>query len=131
MKPNDEAKLQHVDIGPNRFPIPAQNRYPKLDAFRYPDSFQPGTLGCNTLEAPGIVWSQASLAKEFPIHERLKFHLRFDVNNITKYHNFNPPNSTYNATNPANFGTFNGTRGSFSDIGAGRRHGIMVFRVEW
>ena len=129
--PNDEAKLRHVDIGPNRFPIPAQNRYLKLNAFRYPDSFQAGTLGRNTHEAPGIVWAQTSLAKEFPIYERLKFHLRFDVNNVFKYHNFNPPNSAYNATNPANFGTFSGTRGSFSDIGTGRWHGIMVFRLEW
>jgi hypothetical protein len=131
LKPNDQVKLAHVDIGPNRFPIPAQNRYLKLDGFAYPASFTPGTLGRNTLEAPGIVWAQASLAKEFPIRERLKFHLRFDVNNIYKYHNFNPPNSQYNATNPANFGTFSGTRGSFSDIGTGRWHGIMVFRLEW
>lgn len=131
IKPNHEAKLAHVDIGPHRFPFSAQNRYLKLDAFRYPDNFQPGTLGRNTLEAPGIVWAQASLAKVFPIKERLQFHLRFDVNNVYKYHNFNPPNAVYNATNPANFGTFTGTRGSFSDIGTGRWHGIMVFRLEW
>ena len=69
--------------------------------------------------------------KSGPIHERLKFSLRFDANNFYKYHSFNPPNSTYNATDPSNFGTFNGTRGSFSDIGTGRWHGIMVFRVMW
>ena len=28
---------------------------------------------------------------------------------IFKYHNFNPPNSTYNKTDPSSFGTFNGT----------------------
>jgi len=129
--PNDQAKLQHVDIGHNRFPFTAQNRYLKLDAFRYPDSFTPGTVGRNTLEAPGIVWAQASISKEWPILERLKFQLRFDVNNLYKYHNFNPPNAAFNTTDPSVFGTFNGTRGSFSDIGTGRWHGIMVFRVEW
>ena len=129
--PNDQAKLAHVDMGPNRFPFSAQNRYLKLDAFQYPDSFTPGSLGRNTLEAPGIIWAQTSLSKEWVVYERLRFHLRFDVNNPYKYHSFNPPNSTYNATDPSQFGTFNGTRGSFSDIGTGRWHGIMVFRVSW
>jgi hypothetical protein len=130
--PNDEVKLKHVDIGPNRFPPSAQNRYLKVDGFRYPASFQPGTLGRNTLQAPGLVWMQASIAKQFPMFaERVRFHLRFDVNNVYKYHNFNPPNGTFNATDPSVFGTFNGTRGSFSDIGTGRWHGIMVFRIEW
>ncbi len=131
IKSNDEAKLRHVDIGPNRFPIPAQNRYLKLDAFAYPDNFQPGTLGRNTLEAPGIIWSQASLSKEFRFRERLRFQLRFDVNNVFQNQNFIAPDSTYNAINPATFGTFATTRGSISDIGNGRWHGIMVFRVEW
>jgi len=131
IKPNDEVKLAHVDIGPNRFPISAQNRYLKTDGFIYPAAFTAGTLGRNTLQAPGLVWMQASLAKEFPIWERLRFQLRFDVNNVYKYHNFNPPNSTFNAIDPSLFGTFNGTRGSFSDIGTGRWHGIMVFRLLW
>jgi hypothetical protein len=132
IKSNEEVKLQHVDIGPNRFPISAQNRYLMIDGFQYPASFTAGTLGRNTLNAPGLVWMQASLAKEFPLFgERMRFHLRFDVNNVYKYHNFNPPNSTFNATDPSLFGTFSGTRGSFSDIGTGRWHGIMVFRLEW
>ncbi len=129
--PNDQAKLAHVDIGPNRFPIAAQNRYLKQEAFTYPASFTPGTLGRNTLQAPGLVWMQASLSKEWPIYERLRFNLRFDVNNVYKYHNFAAPNSQFNNTAGNLFGTFSGTRGSFSDIGTGRWHGIAVFRVEW
>lgn len=129
--PNDEVKLEHVDIGPNRFPISAQNRYLNINGFRYPANFTAGTLGRNTLEAPGIVWGQASISKSWQVLERVRFSLRFDVNNLYKYHNFNPPNSTYNASDPSTFGTFNGTRGSFSDIGTGRWHGIMVFRLEW
>ena len=74
---------------------------------------------------------QASLSKEWPIRERLRFNLRFDVNNVYKYHNFFPPNATYNASDPSSFGTFSSTRGSFSDVGTGRWHGIMVFRVMW
>ncbi len=144
LKPNDEVKLAHVDLGPNRFPFSAQNRYFDYTGFAYPASFQPGTLGRNTLQAPGVVWMQASLAKEWKIYERFKASLRFDANNPYKYHSFNPPDTTFNISNrttvcpgtltapcPASFGTFSGTRGSFSDIGTGRWHGIMVFRVEF
>jgi hypothetical protein len=131
LKPNEQVKLAHVDIGPNRFPFSAQTRYLDINGFAYPASFTLGTLGRNTLQAPGLVWGQASLSKEWPIRERLRFNLRFDVNNVYKYHNFNPPNSTYNASDPSGFGTFNGTRGSFSDVGTGRWHGIMVFRIMW
>jgi hypothetical protein len=88
-------------------------------------------LGRNTLNAPGLVWGQISAAKEFPVWERVRFHLRFDVNNFYKYHNFNPPNGTFNLVDRSSFGTFTGTRGSFSDVGTGRWHGIAVFRVEF
>ena len=129
--PDDQVKLEHVDIGPNRFPFSAQNRYLNINGFSYPAPYTVGTLGRNTLEAPGIIWAQMSVQKSWMIRERIKFTLRGDINNPYKYHNFNPPNSTYNKTDPSNFGTFTGTRGSFSDIGTGRWHAIMVFRLEW
>ena len=129
--PDDQVKLEHVDIGPNRFPFAAQTRYLNINGFAYPAAYTIGSLGRNTLEAPGIIWSQASAQKSWRIRERLKFTLRADANNPYKYHNFNPPNSTYNKTDPSSFGTFTGTRGSFSDIGTGRWHMIMVFRLEW
>lgn len=129
--PNDQAKLKRVDIGPHRFPFAAQTRYLNFDAFQYPASFTPGTLGRNTLEAPGIIWAQSSLSKSWMFFERLRFNLRFDANNITKYHSFAPPNSQFNTLDRSAFGTFNGTRGSFSDIGTGRWHGIIVLRLDW
>ncbi|MCC6392308.1 MAG: TonB-dependent receptor [Bryobacterales bacterium] len=129
--PDDQVKLAHVDIGPNRFPFSAQNRYLNINGFAYPAPYTIGTLGRNTLEAPGVVWPQTSLQKTWTILERIRFTLRGDVNNIFKYHNFNPPNAAYNKTDPSAFGTFTGTRGSFSDIGTGRWHTILVFRLEW
>lgn len=134
--PNDSVKLAHVDIGPNRFPFSAQKRYLDINGFAYPAEFTAGTLGRNTLNAPGIIWMQASLAKEWKVFRAsgdspLRFSLRFDVNNPYKYHSFNPPNATFNRADPSQFGTFNGTRGSFSDIGTGRWHGIFVFRLEF
>ena len=78
-----------------------------------------------------MIWPQTSVQKSWFMFERLRFPLRADFNNIYKYHNFNPPNSTYNRTDPSSFGTFNGTRGSFSDIGTGRWHTVLVFRLDW
>ncbi len=129
--PNDQVKLAHVDIGPHRFPFSAQKRYLNINGFQYPAAYTIGTLGRNTLEAPGVVWPQTSVAKTWSIYEKVRFNLRCDVNNIFKYHNFNPPNSSYNKTDPSAFGTFTGTRGSFSDIGTGRWHAIVVLRLEW
>jgi hypothetical protein len=128
---NDKVKLAHVDIGPNRFPFAAQNRYLDINGFTYPAAYTVGTLGRNTLEAPGVIWPQTSVQKSWFMFERLRFTLRADFNNIYKYHNFNPPNSTYNRTDPSGFGTFTGTRGSFSDIGTGRWHTVLVFRLDW
>ncbi|MBI3210940.1 MAG: TonB-dependent receptor [Candidatus Solibacter usitatus] len=129
--PNDQVKLAHVDIGPNRFPFAAQNRYLNINGFAYPAAYTIGALGRNTLEAPGVIWPQTSVQKTWTMFERIRFTLRGDVNNIFKYHNFNPPNSTFNRTDQSSFGTFTGTRGSFSDIGTGRWHTILVFRLQW
>ena len=126
--PDAQAQPSGWDIGPNRFPFSAQNRYYSFDAFAYPAPFTPGTLGRNTFESPGMRWTQVSLSKSFQITERMKFELRWDINNLTKEPQFADPNSAFNLTNRASFGTFSGTRGSFSDIGTARMHHILVGR---
>ncbi|MEX2261183.1 MAG: carboxypeptidase regulatory-like domain-containing protein [Bryobacteraceae bacterium] len=130
--PNDQAVVKDWDIGPNRFPLSAQNRYFNFDGFEYPAAFTPGTLGRNTFESPGLRWTQVSLSKEFPVGERMKFSIRWDINNPTKEPQFGDPNAAFNLTNRANFGTIGGVgRGSFSDIGTSRMHHILVGRFEW
>jgi hypothetical protein len=143
LRPGDEVQQHGVDIGPDRFPFSRQKRYLDYTAFEYPAAFTAGTLGRNVFQASGVIWMQTSLAKEWALLERFRVSLRFDVNNPYKYHSFNPPDGNFNRTNltsvcpaglstcPVSFGTFSGTRGSFSDIGTGRWHGIMVFRVEF
>jgi hypothetical protein len=129
--PNDRAQVKDWEIGPHRFPFSAQNRYFNFDAFAYPAPFTPGTLGRNTFESPGLRWTQVSLSKDFKIKERFTFEIRWDVNNLTKEPQFADPNAAFNLTNRANFGTFSGTRGSFSDIGTARMHHILVGRFVW
>jgi hypothetical protein len=126
--PDSAAQPGGWDIGPHRFPFSAQQRYYNFDAFAYPAPFTLGTLGRNTFEAPGMRWHQVSISKQFRITEGSRFELRWDVNNITKEPQFADPNSQFNLTNRANFGTFSGTRGSFSDIGTARMHHILVGR---
>jgi hypothetical protein len=128
--PNDQAKTPDWDIGPDRFPTSAQNPYLNHGAYQYPAAYQAGTLGRNTISAPGIVWAQGSLSKQFPITERAKFILRWDVNNIFKNPGFSPPNSSWDVRNPATFGRISSTRANFDTIGS-RFHNVLVLRLEW
>jgi hypothetical protein len=130
---NDQAAVQGWHIGPNRFPTAAENPYFNRDAFAYPAAFTPGTVGRNTVTGTGINWAQFSLSKEFPIRERLKFILRWDMNNPFKTQALADPDSVVNLSIPqqqSTFGKFNSTRGSFGAI-AGRLHSFLVLRLEW
>jgi hypothetical protein len=50
---------------------------------------------------------------------------------VTKEPQFAAPNSAYNLNNTTSFGTFSGTRGSFSDVGTARMHQIIVGRFQF
>jgi Carboxypeptidase regulatory-like domain len=128
--PNDQAVTQGWTIGPNRLPTALQNPYLNAAAFAYPAPFTAGTLGRNTLEAPGLVWAQTSLSKTFKIRERMRFQIRWDLNNPYKRINFTEPLRAYNAATLSTFGRMTATRGSFSDVGS-RTHSILVGRLEW
>lgn len=128
--PNEQAVVQDWTIGANRLPTAAQNAYLNAAAFAYPAAFTPGTLGRNTLTAPGIIWGQASLSKTWRVKENLRFTARWDCNNPYKHINLGNPNSSYNASTLNTFGRFTGTRGSFSDVG-GRLNNLIVGRFEW
>jgi hypothetical protein len=120
------------DIGPNRFPTAAQVPYLDYTAFGYPASFRAGTMGRNVVEGPGINWPQFSLSKEWPIYERLRFILRWDINNPFKSPSYGLPNATYNLNNLPNFGRIGtSVRGGFSDIGTANSNHLLVLRLEW
>lgn len=84
-------------------------------------------------EARGATWYNRSPEKAranyFRITEGARFELRWDLNNITRVLQFADPNAAFKLMNRANFGTFGGTRGSFSDIGTARMHHILVWRL--
>jgi hypothetical protein len=131
--PNEQALTPTWEIGPDRFPTNAQRPYLNVEAFRYPVAYTPGDLGRNTFEAPGLTWTQLSLSKEWPILERARFLLRWDMNNFPfKSPNYSAPNSAYDTRNPGVFGRIGtSVRGGFSDIGTGNPNMLLVLRLEW
>ena len=88
-----------------------------INAFAYPAPFTAGTLGRNTINGPGLVWSQASLSKEVGIKERIRLELRYDVNNIFKNPNFVNPSSVVNLKSPGLFGKPTATQGGWCCLG--------------
>jgi hypothetical protein len=127
-----DAQVSNWELGPNRFPTSAQNPYLNFGSFAYPPAFTAGTLGRNTFEAPGLNWTQISIAKWWVLKERYKFQLRLDANNPLKQPQFANPNGTYNANNPGAFARIGtGTRGSFSDIGTSNANMLIIGRFEF
>jgi hypothetical protein len=123
---------ENWSIGPHRFPTQAQVPYLNSAAFTYPAAFTPGTMGRNMIEAPGLIWPQFSLSKEWRVYESMRFILRWDSNNPFKNPNYAAPDSTYNLQNLQNFGRIGtGTRGGFSDVGTASPNHLLVFRLEW
>lgn len=130
---NEAAVVSDWNIGPNRFPTSAQNSYLNPASFAYPAPYTAGSLGRNTFEGPGLNWTQLSLAKWWAVKERYRFQLRLDANNFfpVKQPQFSNPGSTFNTNAPAAFGRFTATRGSFSDVGTGNGHILIVGKFQF
>jgi hypothetical protein len=116
--------------GPNRHQIALAEPWADINAFAYPASFTAGNSGRNILSGPGLFWHQVSIAKSFPVGERFRGMLRWDVNNPFKYYFFSPPNTTVDFRNPQNFGKISGNQGSFSGLG-GRLYHQIIFRLQF
>jgi hypothetical protein len=101
-----------------------------INAFAYPRTFTAGYVGRNIITGPGMLWHQFSLAKRFPIKERIVGSVRWDINNPFKYYFFSNPGTTVDFRNPQNFGKITGNQGSFSGLG-GRLYHQVMFKLEW
>jgi hypothetical protein len=130
---HDAALVEDWGLGPNRFPIQAQNPYLNFASFAYPAAFTPGNLGRNVFESPGLNWTQVSIAKWWTVKERYRFQVRLDGNNFPlKQPQFANPDGTYNANSPGAFARIgSGTRGSFSDIGTSNTNLLFILRFEF
>jgi hypothetical protein len=125
-----DIKIPWDAHGPCRHIVACALPWANLNAFAYPASFQAGMSGRNIQTAPGMLWHQVSLGKEFRIGERLKGGLRYDVNNPFKRYFFSRPNNVVNFRNPESFGKITSSSGSFSGLG-GRLYQNIEFKVEF
>ena len=130
---HQQAEVSDWTLGANRFPTPLQNPYLNSSSFGYPAPFTPGNLGRNVFEAPGLNWTQLSLAKWWQIKERLRLQLRIDANNFPiKQPQFGAPSSSYNTNALAAFGRIGtATRGSFSDVGTSNSNLLLVLKAQF
>jgi hypothetical protein len=128
--PFDQAVVKDWTMGPNRFPTNAQNPYLNPQAFAYPAAYTAGTLGRNTFRSPFVYWPQGSLAKQWTVYERLKFSLRWDINNPFKGAQLSTPGSTFDTRNLGTFSRFTGVIASFAALGS-RTNSLIVGRLEW
>ena len=129
-KTYDDIQLDWDRRGPCRHIVACAEPWADINAFAYPASFTLGQAGRNIVTGPGLLWHQVSVAKEFPVKERVKGSLRVDVNQPLKRPFFSPPNSAVNFRNPQSFGKITSTMGSFSGLG-GRLYTIIMFKLEF
>jgi hypothetical protein len=92
------------DVGPDRFNTNNANAVIDMSPFSYPEAFTPGNAGRNIVTGLPLVWSTASIKKNFQIAERFNFQVRLDYNNILKTFNFDPPTRQVDYKNPKAFG---------------------------
>ncbi len=125
--PGDAVNIPNWTIG-DRFNNNLKNPMWDVNAFAYPAAFTPGTLGRNTIDGPGLIWSQGSLAKNIKVRERYNLDLRFDINNVFKRPNFGNPSSTVNLLSPGAFGKPTSTIGGWCCLG-GQFAGTFVAKL--
>jgi hypothetical protein len=103
-------------IGGNRFNQALENPVLPVSCFAAPPAFTPGNAGRNIVTGPGILYSQVSAKKNFPITERVNLQFRFDFQNPFHNYGFNNPSNQLDLTNPRLFGKITGdqTTASFN-----------------
>jgi len=109
---NDSLIVQNYSIG-DRFNNNLKNPMWNISAFANPAAFTAGSLGRNTINGPGLNWTQTSLAKNVVIKEKYTFQVRYDINNVFKQPNFVNPSSAVNLKNPSLFGKPTATTGGW------------------
>jgi hypothetical protein len=115
-EPNDQLIVQDWTIG-DRFNNNLKNPMWNINAFSNPAAFTAGTIGRNTINGPGLNWTQTSLAKNITIKERYVLQVRYDINNVFKQPNFVNRSSVVNLKSPSLFGKPTATQGGWCCLG--------------
>jgi hypothetical protein len=113
---NDQLIVKDWTIG-DRFNTNIENPMWNINAFANPAAFTAGSLGRNTINGPGLNWTQGSLQKNITFKEKYVFQIRYDINNIFKQPNFVNPSSVVNLKSPGLFGKPTSTQGGWCCLG--------------
>jgi hypothetical protein len=125
---SQDVVTKNWEIGPNRYNQAQQNPYFIQEAFAIPAAYRPGTLGAGTARGLWMYWPQWTLSKTFTIHEKIKFSVRLDGNNIPVAAQYTTPTTTVNyatAVGQRTFGRFAAGGVNFSSQGTS--NGNLVF----
>ena len=83
-----------------------QSQWLNPAAFAVPSNSAFGSAGVGSVELPGLVQADLTLAKQFPIHERINFKLQADAFNAFNHTNYSSLDT--NVSDGASFGRLNG-----------------------
>jgi Carboxypeptidase regulatory-like domain/TonB dependent receptor len=116
-------------IGGARFNQALENPVLPVSCFAAPAAFTPGNAGRNIVTGPGLVYSQASLKKNFAFKERWNMQLRFDFQNPFHNWGFNAPSNQVDFNNKQLFGKITGDQTTASFGGEPLMN--LMLRLSW
>ena len=131
--PDSKVRVANWELGPNRFPMTAQNSVFDMAAFAYPAAYTQGNLGVGTQIGNWMYWPQFSLSKHWSYKERARFTARIDANGLpTRAVTTGFNSTTFDKTNPGGFGRFTlNPSANFSTIGTPNGSLVLALRTEW
>ena len=100
-----------------------------MSYFAYPATFTVGNAGRNIMTGLPLMTSTVSAQKNFRISERFRFQLRWDMQNVLKTYNFNPPSTAVDFQNPRTFGKLSGSPETASFGGAPLMN--LTLKLSW
>jgi hypothetical protein len=96
-----EIRLNSTGISPN-LPADQQSttRFFNVGAFILPAPGTFGNMARNALQGPSLFTWDASMLKQFPVHEGQNLEFRFELFNAANHPNWGTPNTSWSSTNP-------------------------------
>jgi hypothetical protein len=116
-------------IGGARFNQALENPVLPVSCFAAPAAFTPGNAGRNIVTGPGLVYTQASVKKNFPFKEHWNMQVRFDFQNPFHNWGFNAPSNQVDFKNPQLFGKITGDQTTASFGGQPLMN--LMLRLSW
>jgi hypothetical protein len=75
-------------------------RFFNVGAFILPAPGTFGNMARNALQGPSLFTWDASMLKQFPVHEGQNLEFRFELFNAANHPNWGTPNTSWSSTNP-------------------------------